>query len=91
MPGSEYLGGYPPGNTTPDWVGLFKSREGSNRNLKPADPKQPSTPLGVAFDIARDELDSSAIKWKNALVGYLIGKKPPYEFVKESLRKAWRT
>lgn len=44
------------------------------------------------FQVEFDDEDTTAarLQWGNSLVGYFIGKSPPFFAVKNSLEKAWR-
>ncbi|XXG82814.1 hypothetical protein AAC387_Pa10g0702 [Persea americana] len=70
------------------WSSLFKNSSLSSRELEHYTRPSDDPDVHVEFD---DE-DTSAAKltWGNALVGYFIGKTPPFFTVKYSLEKAWR-
>lgn len=73
------------------WASLFSAPADPSRNLSFLEPRSANSPALMNCDLRGEDLVEVAEEWKNALVGFFVGKRPHYLAVRALLSKPWKS
>lgn len=54
-------------------------------------PTSSESQVGIDIDLGKEDLDETPPYWENTLAEFLVGQRPFFPFVLESLTKAWKS